>query len=66
VRRAIEDGGLSVRDYFVMSIAIAAAARFVDDPAAAPATPATRANAEFLRAHRADLDRLNLERRQRD
>jgi hypothetical protein len=65
VRRTIEGAGLSVRDYFVMSIAIASAARFADDPAAAPATPATRENAEFLRAHRAELDRLNLEQRQR-
>jgi hypothetical protein len=65
VRRTIEGAGLSVRDYFVMSIAIASAARFVDNPGAAPATPATRENAEFLRAHRAELDRLNLEQRQR-
>jgi hypothetical protein len=53
---------LSVKDYFVASIAIAAAERFIADPKAAPPTPSLAKNAEFLRSHRLDLDRLRAER----
>ena len=58
VSRAIAASGLSVRDYYVMGIAIASAARFIDDPTAAPPTPASEKNANFLRQHTADLARL--------
>ena len=59
VRQAITDAGLSVRDYFVTSIAIASARRFMDDPRAAPPTPTLTDNAQFLRAHRSELARLD-------
>ena len=55
---AIASTGLSVRDYFVASIAIASAERFINDVAAAPATPTLADNAEFLHAHKEDLSRL--------
>lgn len=55
---AINSGGMSVRDYFVASIAIASAERFVGDPAAAPPTPTTAENAAFLRQHGTDLAKL--------
>lgn len=58
VSRAINGAGLSVKDYFVQSIAIAAAERFMRDPKAAPPTPTLRKNAEFLRGHQSDLTRL--------
>jgi hypothetical protein len=47
-----------VEDYFVESIAIADADRFIADPGAAPPTPALTKNAEFLRSHQADVERL--------
>jgi hypothetical protein len=62
VSKAINSAGISVRDYYVTSIATAAAARFMDDPKSAPGTPALAKNAEFLRAHKADLDRLQAQR----
>lgn len=62
VSQAIVSGGLSVKDYFVASIAIAAAERFIADPNAAPPTPALSKNAEFLRSHTLELDRLRAER----
>jgi hypothetical protein len=58
VSKAIESAGLSVRDYFVMGIALASASRFMDTPDAAPPTPATEENARFIRAHASDLARL--------
>jgi hypothetical protein len=58
VSRAINGAGLSVKDYFVQSIAIAAAERFMRDPKAAPPTPTLQKNAEFLRGHQSDLTRL--------
>lgn len=58
VSNAITASGLSVRDYFVMAIALASAARFIDDPTAAPPTPSSEKNANFLRQHTADLARL--------
>lgn len=58
VSKAINSAGISVRDYFVTSLATAAAARFVDDPKSAPPTPALSKNAEFLRSRRANLDHL--------
>lgn len=58
VSRAINGAGLSVKDYFVQSIAIATAERFMKDPKAAPPTPTLQKNAEFLRGHQSDLTRL--------
>lgn len=55
---AITASGLSSRDYYVAAIAIAAAERFIDNPKAAPPTPTTRPNAEFLGTHRTDLAHL--------
>ena len=47
-----------MRDYFVASIAIASAQRFMADPNAAPATPSLAENAAFLRQHQSDLETL--------
>ena len=59
VNTAINQAGISVKDYYVAGIAIAAAERFMADPKAAPPTPSLAKNAEFLRAHTADLGRLH-------
>ena len=58
VSTAITTAGLSVKDYYRLGLAIASARRFANDPAAAPPTPAGKENAEFIRAHAADLARL--------
>jgi hypothetical protein len=58
VNNAIASAGISTRDYFVQSIAIASAERFMQDPKSAPPTPTASENAEFLRGHQADLTRL--------
>jgi hypothetical protein len=58
VTKAINTAGLPVQDYFVESIAIADADRFIGNPGAAPPTPALSKNAEFLRSHQADVERL--------
>ena len=58
VSNAINSAGISPRDYFVGSIAIAAAERFMNDPKAAPPTPTLTTNAAFLKSHTADLERL--------
>lgn len=58
VTRAINSAGMPVQDYFIESIAIADADRFIDDPSAAPPTPTLSKNAEFLRSHQADVERL--------
>jgi hypothetical protein len=62
VTKAINSAGLPVQDYFVESIAIADADRFISNPGAAPPTPALSKNAAFLRSRRADLERLQAER----
>ena len=54
----IESTGMSARDYFVASIAIAQAERFMGNPKAAPPTAALPGNAEFLQQHPAELSRL--------
>jgi hypothetical protein len=59
VNTAINQAGISVKDYFVAGIAIAAAERFIADPKAAPPTPSLAKNAEFLRSHKADLEQLH-------
>lgn len=58
----INAAGISVKDYFVQSIAIAAASHFIADPKAAPPTPTLTRNAQFLQSHKADLDRLDAQR----
>lgn len=58
VSNAINSAGISTRDYFVQSIAIASAERFITDPNAAPPTPTTKENAEFLKGRQADLTHL--------
>jgi len=58
LNRAINSAGISVRDYYVASIAAAAASRFMTDPKSAPETPTLRKNADFLRAHQSDLTHL--------
>ena len=58
VSKAINSAGISVRDYYVASIATAAAARFMDDPKAAPGTPTLGKNAAFLRSRKTELAHL--------
>jgi hypothetical protein len=58
VTKAINSAGLPVEDYFIESIAIADADRFIGNPSAAPPTPTLGKNAEFLRSHQADVERL--------
>jgi hypothetical protein len=58
INNAIVSAGMSAKDYFVASIAVAQAERFMSNPTAAPPTPALPANAEFLRQHRAELTAL--------
>jgi hypothetical protein len=60
ISRAITDAGLSVRDYYTMSLAIASAERFVDNPNAAPPTPTLSDNAKFLRDHKEHLAHLRV------
>lgn len=59
VSSAISAAGLSVRDYFVAAIAIAQAERFMGNPKSAPPTPTLGPNAEFLNAHKAQLQHLH-------
>jgi len=58
VNNAIVSTGMSVPDYFVASIAIGQAERFLDNPKAAPPTPALGENIKFLQAHRAALQAM--------
>jgi hypothetical protein len=60
ISQAITDAGISVRDYYTMSLAIASARRFIDNPDAAPPTPTLRENAKFLRDHRQHLAHLRV------
>jgi hypothetical protein len=55
INNAIVSTGMSVPDYFVASIAIAQAERFLGNPQAAPPTPALGDNIKFLQQHRAEL-----------
>jgi hypothetical protein len=55
---AINNAGISTEDYFVQSLAIAAAERFMNDPQNAPPTPTLTKNAEFLRGHQTELAHL--------
>ena len=58
VSAAINNAGISTEDYFVQSLAIAAAERFITDPKAAPPTPVLAKNAKFLGDHQAELAHL--------
>lgn len=58
INNAIVSTGMSVPDYFVASIAIAQAERFLDNPKAAPPTPALGDNITFLQQHRAELQAM--------
>jgi hypothetical protein len=58
LNRVINSAGISVRDYYVTSLAAAAAARFLNDPKAAPGTPTLRKNADFLKTRQTDLEHL--------
>ena len=58
IANVIESTGMSARDYFVASIAIAQAERFIGNPKGAPPTAALPGNAEFLQKHQAELSRL--------
>jgi hypothetical protein len=58
VSRAITSTGMSVKDYFVASIAVAQAERFMGNPKSAPPTPTLPSNAEFLKAHAGELQAL--------
>ena len=60
ISKAINDAGLSVRDYYTMALAIASAQRFIDNPASAPPTPTLSENAKFLRDHRQHLAHLRI------
>jgi hypothetical protein len=58
IANVIETTGMSAKDYFVASIAIAQAERFMGNPKAAPPTPTLPANAAFLQKHQAELSAL--------
>jgi hypothetical protein len=58
IARAIESTGMSAKDYFVASIAVAQAERFIGNPKSAPPTPTLPDNAAFLQKHRAELNTL--------
>jgi hypothetical protein len=60
ISKAITDAGLSVRDYYTMSLALESAQRFVDNPKAAPPTPTLSDNAKFLRDHKEYLAHLRV------
>src|SRR4051812_13144239 len=59
IANAITSTGMSVKDYFVASIAVAQAERFMGDPKAAIPTPALPGNAEFLRSHQTELAHIH-------
>lgn len=58
IANVIESTGMSAKDYFVASIAIAQAERFMGNPKAAPPTPTLPDNAAFLQKHQAELSAL--------
>ena len=58
VSAAINNAGLTTKDYFRLGITTAAAMRYMNDPKAAPPTPAGRENAEFVRNHQSDIAHL--------
>jgi hypothetical protein len=58
IAHAIESTGMSAKDYFVASIAVAQAERFIGNPKSAPPTPTLPDNAAFLQKHQAELSQL--------
>ena len=56
--QAINGAGMSVRDYYVMSIALASAQRYAANPQAAPPTPVGRKNAEWVQRNKSQVARL--------
>ena len=58
IARAIESTGMSAKDYFVASIAVAQAERFMGNPKSAPPTPTLPDNAAFLQKHQGELNAL--------
>ena len=58
ISQAITSAGMSVRDYYVMAIALAAAQRYSANPESAPPTPVGRKNAEWVRGNQAQVARL--------
>jgi HAMP domain-containing protein len=58
IARAIESTGMSAKDYFVASIAVAQAERFMGNPKSAPPTPTLPDNAGFLKKHQGELNAL--------
>lgn len=57
-RHAIESSGMTVADYYVASISVADAERFLNHPKSVPVTPALARNAKLLQAHGQDLAHL--------
>lgn len=58
VSQAITSSGMSVRDYYVMAIALASAQRHSANPETAPPTPTGRKNAEWVQRNQSRLARL--------
>lgn len=58
VRQAIASAGMTVRDYYVMAIAVAAAQRHAANPESAPPTPVGRKNAEWAQKNQSQLAKL--------
>lgn len=58
ISQAIANAGMTVKDYYVMAIAIANAQRHAASPETAPPTPAGKANAEWVARNRSQLGKL--------
>jgi hypothetical protein len=58
IAQAINDAGMSVRDYYVMAIALHSAQRHAANPEGAPPASVGRANAEWASRNRSQLARL--------
>lgn len=58
VSQAITNAGMTVRDYYVMAIALANAQRHAGNPEAAPPTPVGQANAAWVAKNQGQLARL--------
>ena len=58
VSQAITNAGMSVKDYYVMAIALANAQRHAANPAGAPSTPVGKSNAEWVAKNQAQLAKL--------
>jgi hypothetical protein len=63
VHGAITSSGLSVQNYYVAAIAIAAAEQFLNHPKTVPVTPPLARNALLMQQHGRDLVRLRQLRR---